>query len=153
MNWNRHSELEGSHAFLSASKYYWINYDAEKLIESYNSFTAVQKGTELHDFASRCIRLGQKLYGGKTTLSMFVNDAMPEQNSKGLNWSYGISGYRLAHALLNWQVEQLSDEYFRMVNTDSDDLKVILKAFGLNLPARLFTRGDLRSLKSSCSVF
>lgn len=76
MNWNRHSELEGSHAFLSASKYHWINYDADKLADSYNSFIATQKGTELHDFASRCITLGQKLPGQKKTLNMFVNDAI-----------------------------------------------------------------------------
>lgn len=76
MNWNRHSELEGSHAFLSASKYHWINYDPDKLAESYNSFMATQKGTELHEFASRCIRLGQKLPAKKKTLNMFVNDAI-----------------------------------------------------------------------------
>ncbi len=76
MNWNRHSELEGSHAFLSASKYHWINYDADKLADSYNSFMATQKGTEFHEFASRCIVLGQKLPGQKKTLNMFVNDAI-----------------------------------------------------------------------------
>lgn len=76
MNWNKHSDLEGSHAFLSASKYHWINYDSDKLSESYNSFVATQKGTELHDFASRCINLGQKLPGQKKTLNMFVNDAI-----------------------------------------------------------------------------
>ncbi len=76
MNWNKHSELEGSHAFLSASKYHWINYDPDKLAESYNSFLATQKGTELHEFASRCIRLGQKLPAQKKTLNMFVNDAI-----------------------------------------------------------------------------
>lgn len=76
MNWNRHLELAGSHAFLSASKYHWINYDENKLADSYNSFMATQKGTELHDFASRCITLGQKLPGQKKTLNMFVNDAI-----------------------------------------------------------------------------
>lgn len=76
MNWNRHSELEGSHAFLSASKYHWINYDSDKLIDSYSNFMATQKGTELHDFASRCITLGQKLPGQRKTLNMFVNDAI-----------------------------------------------------------------------------
>lgn len=76
MNWNRHLELAGSHAFLSASKYHWINYDEDKLADSYNSFIATQKGTELHDFASRCIMLGQKLPGQKKTLNMFINDAI-----------------------------------------------------------------------------
>ena len=30
MNFNRHSNIEGKHAFLGASKYHWINYDEEK---------------------------------------------------------------------------------------------------------------------------
>ncbi len=76
MNWNRHSELEGSHAFLSASKYHWINYDADKLADSYKNFLAIQRGTELHEFASRCIALGQKLPKSQKTLNMFVNDAI-----------------------------------------------------------------------------
>lgn len=84
MIFNRHLELEGRHAFLSASKYHWVNYDEEKLINSYSKFLASQKGTELHDFASRCIRLGIKLAETPKTLNMYVNDAIgfrmtPEQ--------------------------------------------------------------------------
>ena len=84
MNFNAHSNLKGQHAFLSASKYYWINYDEEKLITTYGNFLATQKGTELHDFAAQCIRLGEKLRGCKKTLNMYVNDAIgfkmvPEQ--------------------------------------------------------------------------
>lgn len=76
MNWNRHSELIGSHAFLSASKYHWINYEPDKLADSYNNFLAIQKGIELHEFASKCIKLGQKLPAKKKTLNLFVNDAI-----------------------------------------------------------------------------
>lgn len=84
MNFNRHSTLEGQHAFLSASKYHWINYDAEKIVDSYSKFLAAQKGTELHAFAAKCIQLGQKLPKSKKTLNMYVNDAIgykmtPEQ--------------------------------------------------------------------------
>ena len=84
MNFNNHSMLEGKHAFLGASKYHWINYDADKVAESYSRFLAVQKGTELHDFAAQCIKLGQKLPRSKKTLNMYVNDAIgfkmtPEQ--------------------------------------------------------------------------
>lgn len=84
MNFNDHSRLEGQHAFLGASKYHWINYDEEKLADSYSKFLAVQRGTELHEFAATCIRLGQKLKSNKTTLGMYVNDAIgykmtPEQ--------------------------------------------------------------------------
>ncbi len=84
MNFNNHSMLEGKHAFLGASKYHWINYDADKVADSYSKFLAVQRGTELHDFAAQCIKLGQKLPKSKKTLNMYVNDAIgfkmtPEQ--------------------------------------------------------------------------
>ena len=84
MNFNRHSELEGHHAFLGASKYHWINYDEEKLAQSFLNYIAVQRGTELHDFAAHCIRLRQKLPKTDRTLNLYVNDAIgydmtPEQ--------------------------------------------------------------------------
>ena len=84
MIFNKHSDLEGKHAFLGASRYHWINYDEEKVADTYSKFLAVQKGTELHDFAARCIKLGQKLPKSRKTLNMYVNDAsgykmVPEQ--------------------------------------------------------------------------
>lgn len=84
MNFKRHSDLEGQHAFLGASKYHWINYDENKLASTYARHLATQKGTVLHDFAAQCIRLGQKLPSSKKTLNMYVNDAIgfkmiPEQ--------------------------------------------------------------------------
>lgn len=84
MNFNKHFDLAGKHAFLGASKYHWINYDNEKLAESYSRFIATQRGTVLHEFAAQCITLGQKLPRSRKTLNMYVNDAIgykmtPEQ--------------------------------------------------------------------------
>jgi hypothetical protein len=84
MNFNKHCSLEGKHAFLGASKYHWINYDADKLVDSYTKFQATLNGTILHDFACQCITLGQKLPKSQKTLNMYVNDAIgfkmkPEQ--------------------------------------------------------------------------
>lgn len=79
MNFNKHFNLEGRHAFLGASKYHWINYDEGKLISSYQNFLRVQKGTELHDLAKQLIRLGVKLPKSKKTLNMYVNDAIGYQ--------------------------------------------------------------------------
>ena len=76
MNFNKHSNLEGQHAFLGASKYHWINYNETKLVESYSKHMAAQRGTILHDFAAQCIRLGQKLPKSRKTLNMYVNDAI-----------------------------------------------------------------------------
>lgn len=84
MIWNKHSNLEGSHAFLGASKYHWINYDEEKIFNTYNTHLATLKGTELHEFAAKCIKLDQRLPRSHKTLNMYVNDAIgygmrPEQ--------------------------------------------------------------------------
>ena len=84
MNFNKHSNIKDQHAFLGASKYHWINYDPDKLAESYSSFLATQRGTLLHAFAAQCISLRQKLEPNTKTLNMYVNDAIgfrmiPEQ--------------------------------------------------------------------------
>lgn len=94
MNFNKHYDLEGSHAFLGASKYHWLNYDEDKLVESYSRAMAVVKGTELHELAASCIKNRVKLQKNSKTLNMFVNDAIgynmkPEQP---LFYSYNCFG-------------------------------------------------------------
>ena len=84
MNFNNHSNLVGQHAFLGASKYHWLNYDATKIAEAYRAAQAVQMGTRLHAFAAECIDLRQRLPKSRKTLNMYVNDAIgynlkPEQ--------------------------------------------------------------------------
>ena len=84
MIWNDHSNLEGLHAFLGASKYSWLNYDETSLRGAYIRSQAAKRGTELHDLARRLIELGQRLPKSKKTLNAYVNDAIgyrmkPEQ--------------------------------------------------------------------------
>ena len=84
MNFKEHSQLEGQHAFLSPSKISWINYDEDKLSETYVRYLAAQRGTRLHEFACECIMLGIKLPRSSKSLNMYVNDAIgfkmtPEQ--------------------------------------------------------------------------
>lgn len=84
MIFNKHSNLEGQHAFLGASKFHWINYDDEKVAESYLNYLAVEKGTKLHEIAASLITENIKLPKQKKTLNMYVNDAIgfkmtPEQ--------------------------------------------------------------------------
>lgn len=76
MNFNKHLDIEGHHAFLSASKYHWVNYDTDKLCSTYTKFLATQRGTRLHEFASECIKLGIKLPKSKKTMNLYVNDAI-----------------------------------------------------------------------------
>lgn len=84
MNFIPHLDLVGQHAFLGASKYHWINYDDDKLIQAYLSNLAVQRGTEFHDLAAKLIRLKVSLPRIRKTFNMYVNDALrfeltPEQ--------------------------------------------------------------------------
>lgn len=76
MIFNSHSRLEGTHAFLSPSKYHWINYDSEKLDLAYNNAKAAQRGVELHALAHEAIRLGIRLPRNRQSLNMYVNDAI-----------------------------------------------------------------------------
>ena len=85
MIFNKHLDIDGMHAFLGASKYHWLNYDDEKIVQSYyNRVIAAQRGTQLHNFAKECILLNQKLPRSNKTLNQYVNDAIgygmtPEQ--------------------------------------------------------------------------
>jgi Protein of unknown function (DUF2800) len=76
MLFNTHSNLVGQHAFLSASKHHWINYDDEKLDRVFIAAMAAQRGTELHALAHELIRLGVKLPGNQKALNRYVNDAI-----------------------------------------------------------------------------
>ena len=84
MKFNDHHQLEGCHAFLGASQWHWLNYDDDKLVDRFNTYTAAQRGSELHDFAATCIKLKQRLPRSPKTLNLYVNDAIgyhmtPEQ--------------------------------------------------------------------------
>ena len=84
MTFIEHSNLKDKHALLSPSNFHWINYDDEKLIETYRNKQAVEEGTRTHAFAALCIERGQKLPRSNKTLNLYVNDAIgyklkPEQ--------------------------------------------------------------------------
>jgi len=61
MNWNQHRNLDGSHAFLSASKYSWLTKTNEEIVQSYTNSFAQSIGTLSHAFAADYIRFREKL--------------------------------------------------------------------------------------------
>lgn len=84
MVFRQHTNLKDQHAILGASKYSWVNYDTEKLIQVYHNYEQAKKGTEMHEFAAFAIRLGQRLPKSNKTICRYVNDAIgyrmtPEQ--------------------------------------------------------------------------
>lgn len=99
MQWNNHSILEGTHAFMSASQNAWLRYDDDKLLQVYMNKMAAQKGTELHEFASMAIKLGQKLPRSNKTLNMFVNDAIGYKMDSEILLHYSENCFGTADAI------------------------------------------------------
>ena len=99
MNWNRHSELQGMHATLSPSSYYWLGYDETKMADTYRNRLAIARGTELHAFAESCIRLGQKLPKTSKTLNAYVNDAITFRMSPEVLLYYSPNCFGTADAI------------------------------------------------------
>lgn len=75
-----------------------------------------------------------------------------DTGSNGSGWSYGISADRVRNALNAWTVENIADEYYRFNNIDHSDLKLILDAFSINIPTKLFKKQELKYLKSSFQI-
>lgn len=84
MDFNKHYDLVDKHAFLGASKFHWLKYDDQKLVDTFMSNQAKERGTRLHALACEHILLGIKMPRTSQALNAFVNDAIgfkmiPEQ--------------------------------------------------------------------------
>ena len=76
MDWHKHSDLIGRHAFLSPSKHYWINDTPDKLRDRYSNHLAVKRGTELHAYAAKAIELNRRQPKNADTVNRYINDAL-----------------------------------------------------------------------------
>jgi len=99
MKWNQHSGIEGTHAFLSASSYHWLNYSDEKLISVFKNKLAAQRGTELHEYASQAIKLKRKQPRSNEALCAFVNDAIGYGMDSEVPLFYSMNCYGTADAI------------------------------------------------------
>ena len=75
------------------------------------------------------------------------------ESGEELDWTYGLPGARLASALREWQVTELPGDYYQMLNASDGDIVTLFKAFGIDVPAKIYTKGDLRELKSAIDPF
>lgn len=76
MQFNTHSRLVGQHAYLSASKPSWTNYDEDKMVRAFGLAQAVARGNDLHAVAAELIRLGVKTTRSNKTFNSYVNDCI-----------------------------------------------------------------------------
>jgi transposase len=68
-------------------------------------------------------------------------------------WSTGLNGYRIQQALGKWKVESLPGDLYRFMDVDDPDLKLILDAFGIKIPEKLYRRAELKSIKKEIKIF
>lgn len=67
-------------------------------------------------------------------------------------WQEGMSADRIINSLNKWTIDKMNDEYFRFNNINDEDLSIILKAFNINIPAKLYKRAELRSIKVNINI-
>lgn len=99
MNFNKHFDLEGKHALLGASSYHWVNYSDEKFESFYRAYFNKQRGTEFHELACKCIKLGVKLPRSQKTLNMYVNDAIGYRLTPEVVLRYSDNAFGTADAI------------------------------------------------------
>lgn len=68
-------------------------------------------------------------------------------------WSTGLNGHRIQEALNKWKVDKLSGDLYRFMDTDDPDLKLILDAFGIDIPLKLYRRAELKNIKTKIKIF
>lgn len=95
-----HPKIEGTHAFLSASNYHWLEDSEEKLLERLTSSQAAKLGSELHAWAEQAILLGRRQPErddpNHDMLCAYINDALdfgmvPEQMLFHSMYAYGTA--------------------------------------------------------------
>jgi hypothetical protein len=96
MIFNKHSELEGKHSFLSPSKGSWVNYDDDKVDTAFLRALNAARGSRLHALAATLIKERVKLPDTTATLNQYVNECIgfkliPEQTLYATRHCFGTA--------------------------------------------------------------
>ena len=81
-----------------------------------------------------------------------IRDANPE-TKKDVYWNVGMSGERIQAALNKWKVDMMPGDLYRFMDIDDPDLSLILNAFNVRIPPKLYRRAELKSIKTAIKVF
>ena len=76
-----------------------------------------------------------------------------ETDRDDVYWNVGMSAERIQKALNKWKVDVLPDDLYRFMDIDDPDLSLILKAFDIKIPAKLYRRAELKSIKTGIKIF
>ena len=82
-----------------------------------------------------------------------ASELAPTIVDKKISWSAGLSSERIQSALNLWKVDKMPNDYYRFLNIDNSDLKLILDAFNISIPYKMYQRGELKSIKAGTKIF
>lgn len=68
-------------------------------------------------------------------------------------WSTGLNSERIQKALNKWKVDLLPGDLYRFMYIDDPDLKLILDAFDIKMPAKLYRSSELKTIKTHTKIF
>lgn len=148
MRFNSHSELEGQHAYLSASKGSWVNYDQEKFEVWLHTQLLAARGTRLHDLAQRLIKERQKLPDTNQTLCRYVNDCIGFGLAPEVTFFYSENAFGHADAAgfdMDNMLFRCSDLKTGVTHADVRQLEIYMALFCLEYGFKPFeVSGELR---------
>jgi transposase len=78
---------------------------------------------------------------------------VPSALDKEVSWTAGLSAERIQRALNKWQVDMMPDDYYRFLSIDDPDLKLVIDAFNIKIPYKMYRRGELKSIKTGTQIF
>ena len=68
-------------------------------------------------------------------------------------WNTGLSCERIQQALNKWKVDEMPANLYRFMDADDSDLKLILDAFDIKIPLKLYRKAELKSIKKNIEIF
>ncbi len=159
---NKFKELMGYYQIVSSE----LEMSDDEIIEKYHGLTQIEdqfremKGT----LETRPVFVRTKEHIHAHLMICFIALTMmrliqrkimmlPEitEAKKDFKWCHGISGKRLTNALNNWTSNKFRGEYYQMTEP-SNDLQLILKAFGTSIEPKIYEKRDILDMKAMIKV-
>jgi Protein of unknown function (DUF2800) len=131
MNFKRHLNLAGEHAFLSPSYYHWINYDPERLERRWYTWLRTKQGTELHAFAEHAIN-NKIRQDGDDLVSLYINECIDFDMQAEVILFYSENAFGTADAIsFTRNILRISDLKTGDTATSEHQLEVYAALFSL----------------------